>query len=390
MKILMIAPTPFFSDRGCHTRIYNQIKGLQELGHDIILCTYGLGNDVDGIVIKRTINFPWYRKLSAGPSMTKILLLPCLLITVLKQICHFKPDIVHAFLHEGAIIARVCKMFYNSTYVFDYQGSLAGEIVQHKFVKENGWLHRLFQLLEKWINSWFPIITNSDQLHSALIKSGRKAPILNAMDSVDTSMFCPMPKDLSLAKSIDVDTHRPTIMYMGLLETYQGADILFDAFSQVVNKLPNSLLLVIGFPNIDKYQNLCEKLNIAQNVHFLGKVNYWRIPSYLSLSRIAIAPKISKHEGDGKLYNYMAMGMATVTVDRSVSREILGCSEDSPTALFASFGDCSDLAVKMIALLKDDKLTEQIGLNARNRAVHVLSYEVQAKKIHDFYQCIKR
>jgi len=32
MKILMIAPTPFFADRGCHTQIYEEILALQKLG----------------------------------------------------------------------------------------------------------------------------------------------------------------------------------------------------------------------------------------------------------------------------------------------------------------------------------------------------------------------
>ena len=33
MRIMMIAPTPFFADRGCHTRIYGEITALQRLGH---------------------------------------------------------------------------------------------------------------------------------------------------------------------------------------------------------------------------------------------------------------------------------------------------------------------------------------------------------------------
>ena len=72
MKIVMIAPTPFFADRGCHTRIYGEIRGLQAMGHRVILVTYGLGRDMPGAETVRCFNFPWYRKLSAGPSVWKI------------------------------------------------------------------------------------------------------------------------------------------------------------------------------------------------------------------------------------------------------------------------------------------------------------------------------
>ena len=123
MRVLMIAPTPFFADRGCHTRIYEEIKALQKRGHEVKLCTYGLGRDVPGIEIVRTVHLPWYQKLSAGPSKTKILLLPLLLITVLQECHRFKPDVVHAHLHEGACLAKVCRLFYpRAAYVFDMQG----------------------------------------------------------------------------------------------------------------------------------------------------------------------------------------------------------------------------------------------------------------------------
>jgi len=390
MKILMIAPTPFFSDRGCHTRILNAIKGLQELGHEVLLCTYGLGKDVVGVNARRAFNFWWYKKVSAGPSVTKILLLPLLFLTVMGSIRRFKPDVVHAFLHEGAFIARFCKIFFKRPlYVFDCQGSLSGEIVQHKFVKQNGILYSLFSFVEKLINNWFPVVTQSEQLVEYLVGTGVKRElILNALDSVDTTMFNPMDKDMALVTDLDIDINKPTLLFMGLLEEYQGADIMFEAYSQVVKVIPESQLLVIGFPNIDKYKNMCISMGIHDNVHFLGKIDYFSVPSYLSLSDIAIAPKISLHEGDGKLYNYMAMGMATIAFDRSVSKEVLGDDENFPTGAFANFNDSIDLANKMIFLLENPDTVAVIGQNARNRVLLNLSHSTQAIKIDAFYSTL--
>ena len=35
LRVLMIAPTSFFSDYGCHVRIYEEAKILQKLGHRV-------------------------------------------------------------------------------------------------------------------------------------------------------------------------------------------------------------------------------------------------------------------------------------------------------------------------------------------------------------------
>ena len=49
MKILVLAATPFFSDRGCHIRILNEAEGLKKAGHQVRICAYALGKDVPGI-----------------------------------------------------------------------------------------------------------------------------------------------------------------------------------------------------------------------------------------------------------------------------------------------------------------------------------------------------
>ena len=58
MLALHIAPTPFFADRGCHIRIRNEIEALRDSGVRVILCTYQLGDDQEGIDIRRTARIP--------------------------------------------------------------------------------------------------------------------------------------------------------------------------------------------------------------------------------------------------------------------------------------------------------------------------------------------
>ena len=71
LRVLMIAPTPYFADRGCHVRIYEEARALTKLGHEVCIVTYHLGRDMPGVRVVRTPAVPWYGKLEAGPSWHK-------------------------------------------------------------------------------------------------------------------------------------------------------------------------------------------------------------------------------------------------------------------------------------------------------------------------------
>lgn len=385
MKIVMIAPTPFFADRGCHTKIYGEIIALQRLGHEVKLVTYGLGREIDGIETIRCFNFPWYKKLSAGPSVWKILLLPFIALKAKKTIKFYEPDIVHAHLHEGAFIAKFCSLFHRKPrYIFDCQGSLSGEIVQHKFVKKGGIFYKFFVWLEKRIDGWFPVITQSENLYQQLLNMGvPEDKIINVLDSVDTEMFIPREADIKLANKYHIDVAKPRILYMGMLEEYQGVDLMLESFQYICQKKEDAQLIIIGFPNIDKYKEMAKKLGIENNVIFTGKVKFEDTPRYLSLSSIAVAPKISVSEGDIKIYSYMAMKMGIVCFDRQISREILG-----DAGLFAKMKDARDLSVKILELIEDTDLTLRLGEKARKRAEEKLSADISARKIEGFYKSL--
>ena len=383
MRILMIAPTPFFADRGCHTRIYEEVMGLQKLGHQVEVCTYGLGRDVGGVKTVRTINFPWYKKLSAGPSKTKILLLPCLGVTCLKEIKRCRPDVIHAHLHEGACIAHVCKLFYpRCKYVFDMQGGLVDEVLQHGFIKEGGIGYRFLRWLEKRIVNWQHIITSSSHMVDDVIKIGCPPDnVTNVKDGVDTDFFCPRKEDMALAGEIGLDLTSPRISYVGLLEEYQGIDLLIQAMKCVCAEIPNAQLILMGYPNIEKYKTQCREAGIERNVIFTGAVSYLELPRYLSLSHIGVAPKLSAAEGNGKVYNYMSMEMASVVFDGKINREIL-----EETGIFVENRTAEELAEKIIWAMKNPGEVERLGKQGRKIAEKRLSNVAVAQRIEEVYR----
>ena len=382
----MIAPTPFFADRGAHTQIYEEIVALEKLGHNVLLCTYGLGRDVSGVQIKRCWVPKYYKKLSAGPSYTKVLLLPVLAFLVLRTVQREHPQIIHAHLHEGAVIAKFCHLFYpHIPIVADIQGSLVGECVQHGFVKRGSIPCRALGLLEKKILSWFPVITQSTTMlenFTSLLNADKN--VFNVLDGVDVDRFKPQVTNLELLEELEMNEQTPRVFFMGLLEEYQGVDLMLQSFQIVASQVEIVEFVIVGYPNITKYRQIAKDLGIEGRCHFLGRINYFDIPQYLSLATLAVAPKISLTEGDGKLYNYMAMAIPTIAFDRPVSREILG-----DTGIYADLKSVADLAKKIQYALENPDEAKKMGLLARDRVVENLTWEQVGKRIEMVYESIR-
>jgi glycosyltransferase involved in cell wall biosynthesis len=204
-RILMIAPTPFFADRGCHVRILGEAKALIALGYDLVLCTYGLGREMDGIRTERSVLIPWYKKLSAGPSLHKFYIDFLLLWKVIVVCRKFKPDIIHAHLHEGIVIGKIASLLFGVPMVADLQGSLTVELLDHKFIPNVKLLVKFMYWIERKINQMpSHLIVSCSQTADRCVDffgiSARR--VSSVMDGVDADVFSPRAKDPVLQASL--------------------------------------------------------------------------------------------------------------------------------------------------------------------------------------------
>src|SRR4051794_30417723 len=74
MRILMIAPEPFFEPRGTPFSEFHRIKALTTLGHQVDLVTCPFGEDVvmPGLRVFRSLRPPFVTRVKIGPSLAKI------------------------------------------------------------------------------------------------------------------------------------------------------------------------------------------------------------------------------------------------------------------------------------------------------------------------------
>jgi glycosyltransferase involved in cell wall biosynthesis len=378
----MLAPTPYFSDRGCHVRIYEEARALRSQGHDVRIITYHLGRDMSDIPTVRIPHIPWYSKLEAGPSLHKLYLDALMFIKALMLIPDFKPDLIHAHLHEGAFIGYFLKKISGIPLLLDYQGSLTGECIDHGFFNATSWMAGLFRNIERMINCCADrIITSSSSGTTELVNTWGVQPhrVTSLIDAVDTDIFQPGLQS-SGRKELGIPHNSFVVAYLGILSRYQGTDLLLDSIELLKRDGIKIFFLIMGFPD-KQYRAEAEKRGLSDMILFTGKVDYKDAPWMLSTADIAVTPKLSLTEANGKIFNYMACGLPVVAFDTPVNREVLG-----ETGIYAHYGDAHSLSEKIAILLSDSKSRVHLSKQVRIKALRDHSWLTRGKILSEIYR----
>ena len=378
----MIAPTPYFADRGCHVRIYEEARALTKLGHEVCIVTYHLGRDMPGVRVVRTPRIPWYNKLDAGPSWHKPYLDLLLLWKSLSEARSFRPHLIHAHLHDGALIGTVIKRLLHIPMLFDYQGSLRGESINHGFISDTSLLVKIFKGLERFIDRCADlIITSSERGRQELIHDWQIEPekVTNLIDGVDTEIFCPLSRS-DARRELGIPDNAKLVVYLGLFNRYQGVDLLLEVISLIKAEAPDVRFLLMGFPDRE-YRRKASVMGIDDVITFTGRVNYDRAPFFLSAGDLAVSPKLAQTEANGKLFNYMACGLPTLVFDNQINREILG-----DDGIYVEHGNVSALAKAIIKTIHNAESMILLSAQVRERTIRMHSWDTRSKQLVSAYR----
>jgi glycosyltransferase involved in cell wall biosynthesis len=346
---------------------------------------------VPGIEIRRSIDVPWKRGVMVGSSRHKLYFDVALAATVQRAARDFRPDIVHAHIHEGALLGWTVRLVRKLPLVFDYQGSMTAEMLDHGFVHKGSPLLRPLKWLEKKLDRAADgVITSSHNAERALRAAihDYSDRITTVPDAVNTQSFAPPSTEAEIStcrvlrESLGLPRDSKVVVYLGLLAPYQGTDLLLEAAAIIVNEWGRRdvRFVVMGFPGVDTYHRQADALGLNGYVVFPGRIPYVDAPRYLAVGDVAVAPKLSQTEGAGKIGNYMAMGLPVVAFDTPISREYLG-----EFGIYAKRGDSRSLAARLVAAL-DNPDRDHLGKLLRDKAVSELSWDEAITGIEAVYE----
>ncbi|MEI2692194.1 MAG: glycosyltransferase [Anaerolineae bacterium] len=126
MRLLALAPTGFFADYGCHVRIRGQMAALQARGHTVRIVTYPSGPRC------RPSDHGPAPPLARAPRHAGGIVPPQAAAgraagahSAARRAASFpggRPHIIHAYLHEGALLGALLARLLAAPLIFDFPG----------------------------------------------------------------------------------------------------------------------------------------------------------------------------------------------------------------------------------------------------------------------------
>jgi len=327
MKILMLAPEPFFQPRGTPISVFQRIKALSDLGHEVDLVTYHLGEDRDipNLNILRIPRIPFVKNIKIGPSWAKVPLDFLLFVKALGQLFKTRYDLL--FSHEeGALFGAFLAKRWKIPHVYDMHSSLPQQLTNFDF-SHSKLLKALFIRMERYIlkNSHSIIVICLDLLKQVKdMKHGEKAVLLE--NFIDFAPLSFSEEEIKKKRAEFATEDQKIVLYAGNFQPYQGIPLLLEAAAKLADERVIFVLVGESEEAIKPMKKRAEELSIAAKVKFTGQVPPSQMPLYLGLTDALISPRISGTNTPLKIYSFLKSGKPIIATRLWTHTQVLNDS----------------------------------------------------------------
>jgi PEP-CTERM/exosortase A-associated glycosyltransferase len=323
--------------------------------------------DVDGWHFYRT---PPVGQFAEVPVLGQWALMKQLEKRLLEVAQKVRPDILHA--HSPVLNAipalRVGRRL-GIPVVYEVRAFWEDAAVDHGTTTEGSLRYRLTRALEtRALQRANHVFTICEGLRADIVARGiaanRVTVIPNAVDieSFDTGG----QPDASLKARLGL-TNASVIGFIGSFYAYEGLDLLLDALPQILVKLPDvRVLLVGGGPQDAALKAQALRLGLADKVVFAGRVPHTEVQRYYDLVDVLAYPRHSMRLTELvtplKPLEAMAQGRLLVASDVGGHKELI---HDGLTGMLFKAGSVDSLAKSITELVARRERWPALRLNAR-------------------------
>jgi len=379
VRILMIAPEPFFEPRGTPFSEFHRIRALTTLGHEVDLVTYPFGQTVTmpGLRVFRSLRPPFVSHVKIGPSLAKIPLDALLTLTAIRRAISGRYDAIHSH-EEGGLIGALLAMALRIPHLYDMHSSLPQQLTNFSFSRSRI-VRRVFEGVERFmIRRSRVVIVICPSLQDTVRQiepSAHSVLIENAPGSSEEQAT--LEQAAALRQSLGVGASSPVILYTGTFEAYQGLDLLFEAMATVRRHRPDARLVLAGgrADQVEKARAQASDAGIDDVTIFAGERPASEIPTYLMACDVLVSPRSRGTNTPLKIYQYLRSGKVIVATRLLTHTQVL----NDDTAILTG-ATASEFAAGILAALADPAHAQALGARARRLAESKYSYEAYLEK----------
>ncbi|MBK8970397.1 MAG: glycosyltransferase family 4 protein [Hahellaceae bacterium] len=385
MNVLLLAPHPFYQDRGTPIAVDLLIKVLTEAGHTVDCLCFSEGTDRNypNFRLFRAHGIPEVEGIRPGFSVKKLYMDLFFFFKFIGLFIRNRYDVVHA-VEESAFMAMVvCKLF-RRKFIYDMDSSMVTQLLDksEKLRSMEGSLRWLESLPMRTAEAVVPVC---DALADE-VKKYRKDGIfiLKDVSLVDNT---PPSVDPANALREQYGIKGPVLMYIGNLESYQGIDLMLESFALAVREVPESCLIVIGGEDehIAGYQKKAKALGLEQKALFLGKRPVSQINDFMSQADLLVSPRVHGVNTPMKVYSYLDSGIAVLATRLPTHTQVM---TDEFGFLAADTAEAFSTA--MIEALKSPKLRAEKAKAAKAMIAREHSIEAFSRQLKVVYDYVGR
>lgn len=312
MRILVIAPQPFYQERGTPIATRLLVEALLSHGHSVDVLTYHVGEDpgLPGVRVFRAPAIPFVRDVPIGFSLRKLLcdlMLASKLLTLTRR---NRYDVLHAVEEAVFLSLLVRGIGGRSRLVYDMDSSLPEQLLgKYGALRSlDGVLRRLERLA----------IARSDLVLAVCEDLAVRARGYATATPIDVVEDVSLLGERHHARAVEdlrqgLPEHGVLALYVGNLEHYQGVDLALEAVAALDRSLPLKFVAIGGSAAaVAAYRARAAALGIGAVAEFVGARPLNELGAYLEQADVLVSPRCSGHNTPMKLYSYLAAGKAVL------------------------------------------------------------------------------
>lgn len=284
------------------------------------------------------------------------------------------------------LVALWFKLLHGKRFLFDHH-DLSPELFESKFGKR-GFFYHLLRLAEfVTFRAANVVISVNQSYRDVALSRGKRRPenVFVVRSGPDVERFKAVPADESLKAG-----RRFLVGYLGVMAEFDGVHHLVEAAAHLIKQRGRDdvrFSLIGDGPERERLIALAERLGIAEQVSFPGRVSDEVMIRTLSTCDVCVAPDprnpLNEKSTMNKILEYMALERPVVQYDLLEGRR---SAEDA--ALYAEPNTPPALAEKIEELLEDPALRSKLGNRGRERMERELGWKHQVQMLLAAYDRI--
>lgn len=323
-RILVIAPQPFYQDRGTPIALLHTTQAMVRAGFDVDIATFNGGIDPEnaGTRIFRAESRWSSPNLPIGLSWRKIAQHVALYRLVGKMLRQNRYEAIHA-VEESVFTARLLTRRTDIPVVYDMHSWLSDELNQLPIL--NRWpAKQMIRAVEREVVGKVSKIfcsaglgATAQRLHGSPDATEWLFPVqLQPLDTVQKA---------AIRRSYGISTDCELIVYTGNLATNQNIALLVEAISLLSTKRSAAEVAIVGATGDDaaKIRRDIDS-SLAHRIHIFDRLPRSEALEIMASADIAASLRVRGLNAPLKLFDYIGAGVPVVATDVQAHRVVLG------------------------------------------------------------------